>query len=393
MFWIYGGNLQFGDAGLSFYDGSTLAAHENVIVVTTNYRTNVFGYPNSPQIAEDKQNLGFLDQRKALSWVSTNIKAFGGDPTKVTLFGESAGGYSVKQLLALPPSPRPFRAGIMESEATGFTGDNGTVSWERLANYTGCLTAASQVNCIRAIPATQIKNIIETQSLAFPPVFDGVTCVSDIRPTIGKTFARVPFLIGTNSNEGRVFATAAGITPNAGQPAIAAFLQQTFPGDVALQQAILAFYPSALTKNAYEFISQVITDLEFTCPARDVANDLSKAGYAGWRYYYKGVFPNTQLFADAGAYHSSEIPLVYGTYPSAGATVPEAQLSLKMQKAWTDFAKNPSQGPGWVRLGTANGRELRALGGNNTSTVETVDTSDADSACFLYEPLILAGGI
>jgi carboxylesterase type B len=94
LFWIYGGSLQFGSAGLPTYDGSSFAANQDVIVVTTNYRTNVFGFSNSPEIAFGQQNSGFLDQRKALSWVQANVARFGGNPDAVTIFGESAGGYS-----------------------------------------------------------------------------------------------------------------------------------------------------------------------------------------------------------------------------------------------------------------------------------------------------------
>jgi len=94
LFWIYGGSLQFGNAGQPGYDGSSFAAFQDVIVVTTNYRTNVFGFSNSPQIPAGQQNSGFLDQRKALEWVQGNIARFGGNPAGVTIFGESAGGYS-----------------------------------------------------------------------------------------------------------------------------------------------------------------------------------------------------------------------------------------------------------------------------------------------------------
>jgi carboxylesterase type B len=75
----------------------------------------VFGFPNSPDLPAGEGNPGFLDQRKALNWVSKNIATFGGDPAKVTIFGESAGGWSVKQLIALPPKPLPFRAAILQS--------------------------------------------------------------------------------------------------------------------------------------------------------------------------------------------------------------------------------------------------------------------------------------
>ncbi|UKZ48112.1 hypothetical protein TrVGV298_002348 [Trichoderma virens] len=98
MVWIYGGGFTLGFNSDPRWDGSLMAADQNIIVVSVNYRTNVFGFPRSPQLPLDHQNLGFLDQRFALDWVQRNIHAFGGDPKRVTIFGESAGAASVDAL-------------------------------------------------------------------------------------------------------------------------------------------------------------------------------------------------------------------------------------------------------------------------------------------------------
>lgn len=87
MFWIYGGALQFGNAGQAAYDGSSFAAYQDVIIVSANYRTNVFGFVGSPELPLTGQNPGFFDQRLGLEWVQQNIAAFGGNPSKVTIFG------------------------------------------------------------------------------------------------------------------------------------------------------------------------------------------------------------------------------------------------------------------------------------------------------------------
>lgn len=91
MVWFYGGGLLYGSNSVEKYDGSFLAANNDVIVVVPNYRTNVYGFSGSPQVPVTERNTGFLDQRLALDWVQRNIAAFGGDPAKVTIFGESAG--------------------------------------------------------------------------------------------------------------------------------------------------------------------------------------------------------------------------------------------------------------------------------------------------------------
>ncbi|MCJ1311332.1 hypothetical protein MMC25_005003 [Agyrium rufum] len=389
MFWIYGGDLQFGTASVAAYDGSSFAANQDVVVVTINYRTNVFGFPNSPQIPTAQQNIGFLDQRQALSWVQSNIAAFGGNPGAVTIFGQSAGGYSVKQLLANPPSPLPYRAAILESQAASLTGDS-EANWETLATALDC-TAGDQLACVRKAPATQIKNIIETAMLAFAPVEDGATFTKNVAPNLfSKKFAQVPFFLGTNSQEGRVFAAAAGLQlPGA---TTSAFLNATFPGQPLIQQVISKAY-APVANSPYLLASAVITDSSFTCPNSLLAGAAALNGYAVWRYYFDAAFPNTQLFPDAGVYHSSEIPEVFGTYSSAGATAQQIALSKYMQTTWASFAKNPAAGPDWPRYLSDNGVELGDLGENGSTGEKTIAEAPIDANCLIYDPTILAGGI
>lgn len=157
-----------------------------------------------------------LDQRLALQWVQSNIKQFGGDPSKVTVFGESAGGYNTKQLLANPPSPLPFRAAILESQQDLGTG-SGLQSYEQVIANFGCATAVDQLACIRKVSGTAIRDYVSANSLSFPDVKnDGISSGDNTLPQIlsGK-FANVPILIGTNKDEGRVFAEVLGLDDNA----------------------------------------------------------------------------------------------------------------------------------------------------------------------------------
>ncbi|KUJ11309.1 alpha/beta-hydrolase [Mollisia scopiformis] len=137
LFYIFGGNLQFGTGSLLNYDGSSFSGFQDVVVVTFNYRTNIFGFSASPELPTGQQNVGFLDQRLALQWVQDNIAQFGGDPSQVTIFGESASGVSVKQLMAQPPSPLPFRAAIMQSEQAVLPG-TGLASYQATLREFGC---------------------------------------------------------------------------------------------------------------------------------------------------------------------------------------------------------------------------------------------------------------
>ncbi|MAD87569.1 MAG: hypothetical protein CL912_31815 [Deltaproteobacteria bacterium] len=346
----------------------------------------VFGFSASPELPTGQQNAGFLDQRKALTWVQTNIQAFGGDPGKVTIFGESAGGLSVKQLVALPPSPLPFRAGILESTGGSFP-LNPRDSWNQLVKSTGCTNAASRIACVRQVPATQIKNIIEQNSIGFGPVEDGITYTANTRAKFfAKKAADVPLLHGTNSNEGRVFAHLVGI--GNGSPQLSEFLNATFPSRPDIQKAILAFYPTDVANIPFELISQIITDLIFTCTTSSLTTVAALNGYDTWRYYYEGVFPNLQVFEDAGAFHASEIPQVFGNYLPLGATTQQIGLSRYMQTAWANFAKNPQKGPGWPKLGSNFGLELGSLGRNGGSGEVTIPLISVDAVCAIYAPII-----
>lgn len=115
-----------------------------------------------------------------------------------------------------------------------------------------------------------------------------------------------------------------------------------------------------------------------------------------WRYQYDGVFPDISYFPDAGAFQTSEIPSVWGTYPLADVygkvTANQIALSKYMQGAWANFAKNPTGGPGWPKLGSNGGVELGELGGDNPSGEKTVALTVADYACPVLDPIILASG-
>ncbi|CZR58487.1 related to triacylglycerol lipase V precursor [Phialocephala subalpina] len=391
LFWIFGGDLQFGSGSLATYNGSVFAGFQDVLIVTFNYRTNIFGFSNSPEIPVGQQNAGYLDQRLALQWVQDNIAQFGGDPSQVTIFGESAGGWSVKQLLAQPPAPLPFRAAILESQATMFTGSGLTLYQQTLKNFK-CDTSPAPLTCLQQVSAEEITTYISTSALDFPPSNDHVTSTTDIRPNIlSKQFADVPIIMGTNANEGRVFAAAAGLDSPTLPPYInpSTVLFTLLPNLTSAQNATLNTY-SSLLNDTYLFASQVITDIEFTCPTSSLSNFLAGQGYDVWRYYYNASFPNETQFREAGAYHSSEIPQVFGTYGLYGGSTTEQEgLSAYVQGLWADFAKNPGTAVKWPKLGSNNGFELGQLGGPAAPEGEqTVNLMVADYGCGIFDPIV-----
>jgi carboxylesterase type B len=424
MYWIYGGSLQFGTAGQLGYNGSAFAAYQDVIVVTVNYRTNgkcrelkhispiytdadtVFGFPNSPELPLTGQNLGFLDQRAGLDWVQRNIWAFGGNPSMVTLFGESAGGVSVDALITSFPrdSCPPFRAAILESGQTSFRpapGASAVPAWDYLAAQLNCTDTPSNLTCVRAAPAATIKNIIEMAALDFTPVADNVTLVSDpvARRAAGE-IAYIPTLSGTNAQEGRVFLV--------GTTNLTAFLDTYFAAVPQLIPAVTAAYPTGdlpegakgVLTTPYDIASQIFTEFYFQCPEALFANASATAGYPTWRYYFNASFPDTQAYPDLLVYHSSEIPMVFRTYPDVNVTAQEFALSSTMQGAWAKFAKDPLGGPGWNAVGSASqfyGAPLDldiGLFGNRldaaSSGVTVIRESEIDARCSLFTPLYQA---
>lgn len=156
------------------------------------------------------RNLGFLDQRFALEWVQRNVHAFGGDASKVTIFGESAGAFSIDAHLTSYPkdSKPPFRAAILQSGQYSYRAAptaSSLPAWNNLTAQLGCPgTYGSNLTCVRAANATTIQNIINVNSLIFSPVADNVTLVSNpaVRRLSGN-ISHIPVLGGTNSQEGR----------------------------------------------------------------------------------------------------------------------------------------------------------------------------------------------
>lgn len=129
----------------------------------------------------------------------------------------------------------------------------------------------------------------------------------------------------------------------------------------------------------------------FTCSTGTLSSFLALNGYTTYRYRYDASFPTTSIFANSGAYHTSEIPEVFGTYPVSNqfgaVTTQQIDLSAFIQKTWAGFAKNPAGGVGWPRVGSAFGRELGLLGSKGSKGVTVVNTFVADYPCLVYAPI------
>lgn len=311
----------------------------------------------------------------------------------MTIFGESAGAESVDNLVLSPPDPVPFRAAIGESGTAilgGLDGaDSGLESWEFLVGALGCKETDDALKCVRQADAVKIKDIIEHKALRFAPVTDNVTRVaSSSNRSLHQT---VPYMGGSNGQEGTIMSV--------GETNLTNYLETAFPQSAELRRLIADSYAVGTPGITSEFdaIAQISTEFTFQCPAAIVAEQSATVGFPTWRYYYNATFPNLYPKEalekmglgdlDLRAYHSSEIPLVFGTYPRENTTDEQVALSKFMQTAWAKFAEDPVSGPGWPSYGTkggVNSAGLAVLDAPKGENLKMIPQHNVDYRCSLY---------
>ncbi|KAG9205996.1 hypothetical protein G6514_006274 [Epicoccum nigrum] len=235
-----------------------------------------------------------------------------------------------------------------------------------------------------------IKSYIEKNSLVFPPVNGDGTSIDDVRPSIvKKKWARVPTFFGSNLNEARFLLAITGLNNDT------AAVDGAFTGvgitDSKLRQSILAAYAAKGIRDSYILADRILTDFLYTCSTSTLASFLALNGYTTYRYRFDPSFSATSIFANSGAYHTYEIPEVFGAYPLSNqfgtATKQQIDLSAFIQRTWAGFAKYPRGGVGWPRVGSTFGKELGLLGSNGSCGVTVVNTLVADYPCGLYAPI------
>lgn len=349
--WFYGGGFLNGGAdSLYFNPESWVQRSQAQIVVTFNYRVNIFGFPNAPGL--DEQNLGLLDQRAALEWVRTNIGAFGGDASSIVAWGQSGGAIAV-DFLNFAFSDDPIVHGsIMDSGTALFsagaskTSDTAQANFSHVATALGCTLPASQVDCLRNASFESIETVLSTDAtLRFLPIIDERIVFNDYiaRYEAGR-FAGVPALIGTNEHE---------------------------------FNALIERPP-----NAPETYSDAKTNTSFLCTSVATTVQRQAHGLTTYRYRYDGNFTNLSPPTFPGAYHTSELPLIFGTadqYHGASSAY-ENTVSETMQDLWLAFAKDPQAGlqdVGWNSYG--NGKAV-LLGGTEVPMKE-IDVDELDAIC------------
>jgi para-nitrobenzyl esterase len=353
MVYIYGGGFNEGSSSVAVYDGAPLASR-GIVVVTINYRTGPLGFLVHPALsAESEQkvsgNYGLLDQIAALRWVRRNIAAFGGDPAAVTVFGQSAGAISVADLMRSPLATGLFARAIAQS-GPGLLGRTAlsrglTLQQREQAGVAfGEARSATTAAALRALPATDfIAPALAARGAVPPngPVRDGYVVPLD--GPAGGSMSEVPVMVGFTADDIGV----GGFGP-ASEVSAAAYEADARKTHGAEADAYLALYPAK-------------TDAEVPSMRKAAGRDRARVTMDAWAaaqrtvsprvytYYFDRVLP-WPAHPEFGAFHTSEVPYIFGTLPRlARPWVPvDRSVSDAMGAYWTNFAKT----------GDPNGRGL-----------------------------------
>jgi para-nitrobenzyl esterase len=342
MVWIHGGSNVNGDGSSPWSEGQALA-RQGVVVVTINYRLGVLGFLAHPGLSAESPdrvsgNYGLLDQLAALRWVKANIRVFGGDPDRVTVFGESAGSIDLLTLMTSPAAEGLFHRAIAQSGVPVFATDRRAEAEAQGAAFAEAAQAAT-VEELRRKPATELIERAERLrlegKLKIGPVVDGWL----LPDAPGRVFATgkqkmVPLLIGSNARE---MTTLRALMPRF-ERTVAEYrkwlAQTTGPAASRLEE----LYPATSDAQVEAALTDAMTDFAFTCPSRLAARAMTRAGGSAYLYQFTRVPPGGEAL---GAYHGLEISYVFGTRLAWLPQEPiDDRLAAAMRRYWVAFAAN-----------------------------------------------------
>ncbi len=370
MVWIHGGAFVDGEG--ADYDGSPLATQGNVIVVTINYRLGLLGFLAHPALAAydpngSSGNYGLQDQQAALAWVNRNIGGFGGNPTRITIFGESAGGASVETQLTSPSLPKVAAAIIQSGDYMQSLPTLSGAEATGVATATGKLacggTGALAYLCLHAKSAADIVGAISPADLDVSPNVDGTTVPQQpLQAYAAGHYQHVPVINGSNHDEYRLFV---GIDELLGEPVLtaAAYMNDVASAFGSFGMAVLAQYPVSAYEGAAYPCTQgydcgpsyayaaLVTDYSFACGAH-LLNSLLAQSTTVYSYELNDphapdlFLPPEPAIPNLGDSHASELPYLWPrlTDPLLGLgpeafSAPQLQLASSMRAFWTSLAR------------------------------------------------------
>ena len=372
LLWLHGGAFMSGAGSLPWYSGATMAARGDMVVVGVNYRLGALGFMHLPGVSPP--NLGLQDQFQALEWVSREIAAFGGDPDNISVAGQSAGGFSVLAMLAVPHARKRFRRAIAQSAPFGRVMRSSAAaadSARRLQDLLGISTGADWLRVTVAdIIAAQVKLTIATAEFAnavppFGPVADATLFGDDLLPAALAGAAERDLMLGHTRDEMAAFFAIDERVKNASPDALAGRFRAHF--GAAAKAAMEEYAERARSPSAMHHLGELVGDALFAGGCFAFAERLAALGHPAYAYRFDWAAPDNRF----SACHCIELPFVFNNLDAWSAPMLDggdpdamARLARQTQDAWIAFARNgdPSHPglPAWPRFSAAT-REVMLL--------------------------------
>jgi para-nitrobenzyl esterase len=411
MVWFHGGSnvtgstadtIPFVEPPTLFYNGRGLVEEAGVVVVTANYRLGVMGFFAHEAISAESPdstsgNQGLLDQRMALQWVRDNIEAFGGNPDDVTIFGESAGAFDVCFQVASPGSRGLFHRAISQSGGCTTalrTRQTAEAEGDVFAAAMGCGDAADVAECLRNVPVADLLTEAPidgaqeglpggdvyaggTPRWEFTAIVDGTVLPEQPRALFESgDVADVPYILGSNSDEGTLFHVLQN--PVANDEEYLAALERRFGATLAAQVA--AEYPTSNFASPEDALERITGDAALVCSTRDTAKRAANAGLPVFMYNFARPIPIPGL-ESLRATHGAEIAYVFGSVGPDLVGQEDLNLSMAMRRYWGRFAANgdPNGGgdPQWPMFSADDDVRI-----NFDVSIGTVDDFRSDVCAF-----------
>ncbi|MDT4892440.1 MAG: para-nitrobenzyl esterase [Pseudonocardiales bacterium] len=337
LLWIYGGAFTIGSGSLQSYDGARFAAEQNVVIVTANYRVGALGFLDLRKFGGDEigavTNAGLRDQLAASRWVKENIAAFGGDPSRITVFGESAGAGSIIHLMLAPGAKDVITRAIPQSPGVDFTqtGEVAGIIAGRLLAELGVTSAKELLDVpasriLQAQEAVMMASMGEYGAMVFHPVIDGEM----VPATPSVAFARgdvagIDLLIGSTAEEMRLYLDPRA--NDAGRDGLVEWLTaylvnrmggQTAPPDrvSALVDNYLKASEGTARSTGADVWAAITSDAGMRLPALRLAD--SQSEHNPRTYAYAFTWQSHNPSADLGAFHAVDIPFTFDTHDRVG---------------------------------------------------------------------------
>jgi len=368
MVWIHGGSFINGSGDI--YDSRWLASRGDVVVVTINYRLGTLGFLAHPALgpAGDVGNYGLADQQAALRWVRDNIAAFGGDPDKVTIAGESAGGMSVCDHLVAPDSAGLFSGAIVQSGPCQAQYDLPAAEQasEQYAAEVGCGDKATAAACLRALPPERLQRPvlygrIGSERLSGPVTGTKTLPVDPMAGAAQGRAAKVPVMISTTADEFTLFTALQYIRGRAfGATDYLGLLSEAYgpTAGVVAQQ----YPPDQFGGSVPLAYSAAVTDGTFACVADRLADSLSAAEPVYFSEFDDPGAPAPEPLHAApfpvGAGHSLELRYLFDVGGAPALNPEQQRLSDEMIAYWVEFISTGAPGSGWPALEGPDGERM-----------------------------------